>query len=330
MGKLFASLLICVISSINIYSQTFEKIKLDNKLSILNDKVFFNFPSDAKNEARKADIMSTDYNINKETRIVFDIGDKRLVFFAQELFALADKDVLQSIEKLEKPNEVKIQTNKDDLMSILSTPIKYDSTNAAILINRLYVKTSDNTVFRISAYINPEAYKIRKQYQQLTENIFNSISNGNRVNNRTAHQEKFKIFGTEKSLTFQLPADYTITVDQKYDFQVFKFIKYQYLSDTNWAQILIYNGNHPSLVYKDYGLSENDAKKTKGFFLGEPLDWLNFEIKDEDSNIYFNKEQKLDFSKIRKGLQFHISIQSNNKEIIEQLTKIVESIELSN
>lgn len=64
--------------------------------------------------------------------------------------------------------------------------------------------------------------------------------------------------------------------------------------------------------------------------LGEPLVWLNFEIKNEDSNIYYNKEQKLDFSKIRKGLQFHISIQSNNREIIEQLTKIVESIELSN
>jgi hypothetical protein len=328
MKQFLTTLLTVFIASTTLHSQTLDNIKLDNKQSVLNDRAFFFFPTEAKNEARATDIMSADHNINQETRIVFDNGDMRLVFFAQELFALADNDLFQTVSKQDETNQskTKILTDKDNLLSILSTPTKFDSTKNAILVNSLVVKTQDNTLFRISAYINPSAYKMKDQYQKLTENVFSTLTKGTRKNNRSARQEKLEIFGTKKSLTINLPADYCVTIDQKYDFQVFKLHRYQTLTDTTWVQVIIYNGHHPSMVYRDYGLSENDGQKTKGKFLNKNIDWLFFDINERG---FYDKEQKVACDNIEKGLVFHIAMLSNKKELIDDLTKIIETIKLT-
>jgi hypothetical protein len=314
MKQLLSIFLTLFIASTALYGQTLEDIKLDNKLSILNDKAFFYFPTGAKNEKRGVGIMSADPNENEETRIVFDNGDMRLVFFAQELFALADNDLIQTISKQSEKaqSQTKILTNKDSLLSILSIPTKFDSTKNAILINSLVVKTPDNTLFRISAYINPSAYKMKDQYQKLTEDVFSTLTQGTRIVNRSARQVKLEIFGTKKSLTFNLPDNYCVTVDQQYDFQVFKFHRYQTIADTTWIQVIIYNGHYPSMVYRDYGLSENDGQKTKGKFLDKSIDWLLFDI---NQHGIYDKEQKITCDNVEKGLIFHIAMLSNTKRL---------------
>jgi len=327
MKKYLIILLTVFIASTTLHSQTLDNIKIDNKQSILNDKAFFYFPTEAKNEKRGVDIMSADPNANEETRIVFDNGDMRLVFFAQELFALADDHLLQTVsEQGEKyQSKTKILTDKDGLLSILSTPTTFDSTEKAILVNSLVVKTQDNSLFRISAFINPSAYKMKGQYQKLTENVFSTLAKGTRKSNRSARQEKRKIYRTKKSLIFNLPADFCITVDQQYDFQVFKFHRYQTLEDTTWIQVIIYNGHHPSMIYRDYRLVENDGQKTKGKFLDKNIDWLFFDIKQQG---FYLKEQKITCDNVEEGLIFHIAMLSNKKELIDDLTNIVETIKL--
>ena len=329
MKQFLTILLTGFIASTTLQSQTLENIKLDNKQSILNDKAFFYFPTEAKNEKRGVDIMSADPNENEETRIVFDNGDMRLVFFAQELFILADNDLFQTISKQNEKAQLKtkILADKDSLLSILSTPTKFDSTKNAILINSLIIKTQDNTLFKISAYINPSSFKLKDQYQKLTEDVFNTLTKGTRKSNLFARKEKFDIFGTKKSLTFNLPQNYCVTVDQQYDFQVFKFHRYQTITDTTWVQLIIYNGNHPSMVYSDYGFSEKDSQKTKGKFLDKNIDWLFFDI---DQQGFYDKEQKVTCNNIEKGLIFHIAMLSNKKELIDDLTEMVETIEYNN
>ncbi len=327
MRQFLTVLLTIFIASTRLQGQILENIKLDNKLSILNDKVFFYFPTEAKNEKRGVDIMSADPNENEETRIVFDNGDMRLVFFAQELFALADSDLFNTISKRDEKtqSQTKVLTNKDSLLSILTTPTKFDSTKNAILVNSLVIKTSDNTLFRISAYINPSAYKLKDQYRKFTEKVFSTLTKGTRKVNRSARQEIREISGTKKSLIFDLPVNYCVTVDQQYDFQVFKFHRYQTFTDTDWIQVIIYNGHHPSLVYRDYGLSENDGEKTKGKFLDKNIDWLLFNITQQG---FYDKEQKIICDNLEEGLIFHIAMLSNKKELIDDLTKIVETIKL--
>jgi hypothetical protein len=126
-------------------AQNLDTIKIDSKLSVLNDRAFFKFPTNATNIKRGVDIMSADPNANEETRIVLDIGDMRLVFFAQELFAFGDKELLTTISNQNVKDErtTKILADKDSLQSILSTPIKFDTTRNAILVNSLVVRTQD-------------------------------------------------------------------------------------------------------------------------------------------------------------------------------------------
>lgn len=309
------------------HAQNLGKVKLDNKLSILNDRVFFNFPSEAKNEVRSVNIMSADPNKNMETRIVYDNGDKRLVFFAQELFALGDADFQTSVEKIDVESKLNTKRllEKDSMLAILSTPTRFNENKSAILVNALTVRMPDNTVFRIAAYINPSAFKWKDQYQELTENIFASLSKGTRQVNLQAKKEKIDIFGTKKSFVFSLPANYAVTMDQQYDFQVFKLHKYQPFSGNVMQQFIIYVGNHPSMVYRDYGVSENDAQKMEGNFLGNKVTWLLFDLKNQG---FYNKEQLVNADNIEKGLLVHIAMMSTDEALIDEFTKIAESIEL--
>lgn len=329
MIKKYLTLLLTVfIASTALHGQTLENIKIDNKLSILNDRAFFLFPTDAVYEARATNIMSPDPNINEETRIIFDNGDMRLVFFAQELYTLADNNLFQFVSEQNKQNAIKtkILTDREGMLSILSIPTEYDTTEEAILLNNLIVKTEDNTLFTITAYINSSAYKIKEEYQKLTETVFGTLTKGTRIMDRSARKETHKIFGTEKSLTFSLPANYCVTVDQKFDFQVFNLHKYRTITEPNWVQIVIYNGRHPSLVHEEFGLSKNSGQKIKGKFLKQKLDWLFFYMSEYDVYI---KEQTVTCDNVAEGATFHIAMLSNNKELIEEITKIVEKIKVT-
>ncbi|MBO9684460.1 MAG: hypothetical protein J7502_17625 [Flavisolibacter sp.] len=310
-------------------SQKLDTIKIDNQQSILNNRAFFTFPTGAQNIKRGVDIMSADPNENEETRIVLDIGTMRLVFFARELFTLTDNNFVKTISEQneEAGYKVKVLTDKEGLQSVLSTPTMWDSTKDAILINDLLVKMTDQSLFQIDAFINPAAITLKNEFQKLTETVFQTLQAGTRMVNRSARREKKGVEGTKTSLLFTLPQDYFITVDQQYDFQVFKIHKYRMLGDTAWQQLVIYAGYHPSSIYSDYGLGEREAKKIKGKFLNKPVEWWNFFIPGEN---FFDKEQLIPSDAISKGLILHIAMMSNQQKQIDELTKIVEAIQLSN
>ena len=310
-----------------LHAQSLEELKLDNKQSILNDKAFFYFPKAAVNEARAVDIMSADHNINEETRIVFDQGDMRLVFFAQELYLLGNERLFEEVSGQVNENykfNNKILTRKDDLLSVLSTPTVFDSTSGAILINSLLVKMQDNAIFRIDAYINPAAYSKKNEFTGLTEKVFSTLQKGKRTNKRNARQETMEIFGSDKKFRFELPENYGVTVNQKYDFQVFYFHKYQDFADTNWVSVTIYTGHHPSFFYTS-NFRRDQATEIAGEFLGQKVSWLSFA--DKEKGIYL-KEQQIKADEIDFGLIVHVVMRSNRELSMDELTKIIEAVKL--
>jgi hypothetical protein len=187
------------------------------------------------------------------------------------------------------------------------------------------VETQDNSIFRIDAYVNPDGFKLKDQYIKLTEQVFQTILNGSRTNIRKARKETLKIFGTEKKFEFDLPDNYCITIDQQYDFQVFKFHKYTNYGDSNWVDLVIYTGDHPSYFYNEYGFKKDMAIITEGRFLNSQVQWLFF--KNESNGIYL-KEQQVPSDNIRTGLIVHIAMVGNNNIAIDELAKIVEGIKL--
>ncbi|MDZ4808156.1 MAG: hypothetical protein SGI96_07770 [Bacteroidota bacterium] len=326
--------LICSIFTINQtgFSQPVtiaDTTKPDKHITILNNKIFLNFPAAAVVSPRVADIMAADPNENKETRIIMENGKMRMVFMAQELFALSGKTLFYDIAKEVEPDfdfTRKILSDNDSLLAILSTPTLFDSTASAILVNSLLIKSPDNTVSRIDVYINPDAFSLKSEYARLSENIFKTISKGSRRINLDAKEESYKIFGTNSKFLFKLPKNYFVSVDEKYDFGVFKLNKFKnLLTDTTYTSITIYAGRHPSYFHKEYGYTEDKAVKAKGQFLQSPVDWLYF--KDDAQNFYL-KEQFIPSDAIEKGLILHVAILSNKKEVLEELVKIAEGVKI--
>jgi hypothetical protein len=314
----------------NISAQTPPGDSVTNKrLSILNDKYSLAFPSAAKNIPRVADIMAADPNLNRETRIIYENGSHKLVFFAQELYALSGKNLFKDMQAEIQPEfnfTRQLVKDEDSIIIIQSTPSTYDSTGSAILVNSLLIKSPDNTVSRVDAFINPEAFSKKEYYSKIADEIFKSFEKGNRRIDLHAKQETYTIFGTTAKLSFQLPANYYVTVDEKYDFGVFKINKYKKdITDTTYSGISIYCGHHPNFFHADYGYKFEQATKSAGKFLQIPVDWMYF--KDEAQSFYL-KEQIFLENNIEKGMVLHVAMLSNKKEILEELNKIVESVKL--
>ncbi len=298
-------------------------------LSILNDKYFLRFPTGSKNIPRVADIMAADPNKNRETRVVYENGNHKLVFFAQELNALAGNNLFQDVSGAVEPEfdfKRQIITDNDSVLAILSTPQRYDTTTDAILVNSLLVKSPDNTISRIDAYISPSAFTQKETYKWMSDGVFRTITKGPRRVNLNPKSENYKITGTNASFDFRLPQDYFVTVDEKYDFVVFKINKFRKnINDTTYAGISIYAGHHPNFFHADYGYKFQQAVKANGKFVDLPVDWMFFK---DDAQSFYLKEQIVPVDEVEKGLVFHVSMLSNKKSVLDELNKIVESVKL--
>src|SRR5687767_10577392 len=77
---------------------TISTVRLDNRQNILNGRAWLRLPAKAMNEQRARDIMAADPSANRETRIVYDVGTKRLVLFAQELFLKGSENLIADLE----------------------------------------------------------------------------------------------------------------------------------------------------------------------------------------------------------------------------------------
>ncbi|MGZ3751740.1 MAG: hypothetical protein ACXVAU_10720 [Mucilaginibacter sp.] len=271
--------------------------------------------------------MSADPNQEQETRIILDIDKMRLVFYAQELYKFGSGDFYSRVinDKNEIKSKHQILTNKKELFSIQCTPASFDSTENAILINSLLVKTKDNAIIRIDAYINPAAFKDKDEFVALTKRVFGTLQSGPRINNKSQREETVNIFGTKKSFRLFIPPNYTVTVDKKYDFQVIRFHKYAEYGDTSRIDLMIYTGYYPWADYEHYGFEIKSAKNVSGVFLDQKVSWMTFY--DAQKNIFL-KEQKIPSDKIADGLIVHIGMVGDSAASINEQTSIVEAIKL--
>jgi len=296
-----------------------------NEISMLNDRFSFIFPDSAKNQARQTDIMSADPNINRETRVFMDIGSKRVVFFAEDLLVrsidnLESKLISESTEDFSFSVEKK--DNLDSTICYKLTPQKFNKAAEAILINSLIVKNSDNTLSKLSVYLNPKAFEDKATFDNIVSQVFSSFKKGGRKLNLTARTESFKILATKTVFNIKLPENYIVTVDKKYDFEVYKIDQVNLYGDKGFAHLLIYFGFHPSLVSNELNMENSKTKDTEGEYMLQKLPWSNY--KDKKRNLYLREQIFID-DDIQKDVQNHIAMISDNEKKIEELAIIIKN-----
>ena len=183
-----------------------DTTKLDKPISVLNDKLSFSFPTGAINSPRVADIMAANPNMNRETRVIIDDGGKRLVFFAQELYAFGGNKLFDEISKEVEPEfdfQRKILSDSDSVLAILSTPTRFDSTATAILVSSLLVRSPDNTVSRVDVYINPDAWALKEEYIRLTQTVFKTMVKGKRADQPECKRRELYNIRNEQQIRLQ-------------------------------------------------------------------------------------------------------------------------------
>ena len=306
---------------------------LTNKQSILDGRAFLRFPDKAKIELQQRTGHFPLMDHTALTMINVDIQGMRMMFVAQELFAYASGDFLAAAEKAETrffrhPHfKSLLLVNKDAMTAVLSTPLAMDATKPGVLIQDLLVRAGDQSVFRISVYMEGPFDQQKEQVLQLSENIFKTLTPGNRRLNNTKRTERWPIYNSKKELMITLPKDYVITRTTKQEFEMLEFHRISELNDTSRASILIYTRRDPAYLYQNWDLSESEAVKTPGTFSGEPVEWLNF--KREFPRLYL-REQHIQIKKADgENLLVHVAMIYDQPEIPKEFMDIIEAIRIT-
>jgi len=297
-----------------------------NEISILNGRFFCTFPDSAKNIPRSTNIMSADPNKNDETRVVYNVGDKRVVFFAEELYIKSVADLEKKLKEestKDYPLAVKTIYDKDSSICISTTPSQFDPTQAAIFLKGIIVKSPDNTLSRFSVYLNPKAYADRAAMEKMVDQVFASFRKGGKRLNLSARTETFNVLGTKTQMLLKLPVDYVVTLDKKYDFEVYRVRKLATYGEADHADLNIYYGFHPSMFNTELNLSNFKQADSPGEFMFQKINWMNFK---DDSKKIFVREQLFTDDDIQKDAQIHIGMISNNPKLVEELTEIIKQL----
>ncbi len=278
-----------------------------NVISLLNDRFYCTFPDSAKNTARETNIMSADPNINNETRVIYDIGDKRIVFFAVELYIKSVDDLERELKKESSKNyplAVKTIYDKDSVKCIRLTPSKFDEKKNAIFVNSIIIVNADNSLSKMSVYLNPKAYSDKRTFDKITEEVFASFKKGRKRLNLNEHTESFKILDTKTEMPIKLPNNYIVTIDKKYGFEVYKVKKVVTYGDTTQGDLIIYFGFYPSFVNKELQLENYKKPDTDGEFMFQKMKWMNFQ--DVKRNLFLREQLFVD-DDIQQNTKIHIA-----------------------
>ena len=270
--------------------------------------------------------MSAGSNANRETRVIYDIGDKRIVYFAQELLLKSVNDLektLKSQSSAEYPFAVKTIFNKDSVQCINIIPEKFDDKAAAILISTVIIKNADNTLSRFDAYLNPKAFADRTTFDKINEQVLSSFRKGTRRINLNSRIDSFFVLGSKNIVQINLPKDYMITVDNAGDFETYNIKKVVAYGDTLDASIIIYFGFHPSLFSAELQLTNFKTRDTDGEFMGQKMQWMNFN--DSERKLLL-REQVFADDDIGENAKIHIALIANDQKLMNELTLIVKNI----
>lgn len=300
-----------------------DTLGLRNRQSILAGRIFLRFPDSAQNIHRGVDIMEADPNTILETRIVLDQGADRMVFFAHEPMIRMDEGLPAALAK-RAPGAPKAALfyDKDSLQAYIMPDDSPDTNRPAIRLSSLLVRMPDNTLLQVDAYINPAAWPRREAYRRLAGEVFRSLEKGPRRINRSARSETVKIIGGSR-LRIPVPADYLLTVDKQYDFQVIRLRPLRGYADTGWHSLTIYIGSHPSLFSDEYHPKEEDISIIEGRFLGKKVAWQQVAVKAE-GKLY--REQIIPAGEGEGGLVYHVAMVSDEKAALEELNRVVEGV----
>jgi hypothetical protein len=327
-NTLFLTLLLAIFLQ-TASAQDLDQLPLDQPMSILEGKAFLDLPAGAVNIGQVPDPQSPLYHEHGYTVIRLVLGEDSLRFWATNEFFFAGDGYLEKWLSPETPleNNRKVLLNQDGLVAVLLTPEGFDATKERVHLLRLFVRTPDNLLFRISVDINQAALPRKDAYLQLAERVLRTLRVGEPDKGLSPRQETCAIATSNQAVRFELPPRYYILRHDNRSLQTFS-VRYYYADEMGelWHELALYFAEASDLRFQYRNVPEKDIRHIKGTFLGEKTKWQTYE--ESGRSTCYVREQLFPFESLGPGIQLHVRMTTNDPKRLDEMTKIAEGIRL--
>ncbi|NQU19712.1 MAG: hypothetical protein HQ567_00405 [Candidatus Nealsonbacteria bacterium] len=301
----------------------------ERPVPLLGDRLRVRMPRDAEIEARGRSLMGADESAEEETRVVFDLGDMRLVLMANETFTTAGEDFESQVRKLDQEVKEEGRTARSSLIveedgfRVYQTdtdPI--DTNDEAIAVVSAWVVHSDGTVQSLFAYANGPAAKDLEEVRALFSRVLKTLAPGTKRLDSAARTCQLDVYSQTGGLAIDLPENYVATVQHGPDFLVHRFRKIVPFGETSPA-IGVYVGGHPNYQHKQQGVQGKKWEKVGGTLLGRNADWFKYADGDGISLEAIRPLEEID-----DYLMLHAFMHAPNVKQLEEIKKITRTMRL--
>ena len=229
----------------------------DTPTGLLAGRLSARFPAGAVLEARRRGIMSAPEADERETRVVWTSGERKIVVMVYEQLETAGDDLRKDVADVVKTwDEAKpdafavadFPLRDAKLRACAVTPAAIDPEREAVFIFGLFTATDDRAIQHIAVYANPEAAKEAAGCTALARKIAGTVAPGGRAlvraaGRRTLHEAE------GRRLTIEVPEGFVTTSQKGPDFKVTSIAQLVPIGKPR-AVVGAYLGGHPRYHYE--------------------------------------------------------------------------------
>jgi hypothetical protein len=287
---------------------------------LLADHLALCVPTVAISQARGHNIMAAPEPDERETRIVVDAGEQRLVLMVRELHRSPGEPfaehVAKSFEPLKAEHEslaiAPLDPPVPGLTVLLVQPAKVDTSATAVPLFWAEVAHPDGSVQDLGFYVNPAGAKDLPAAQGLARRMLATLRAGSRKVSSVAHEQA--LGGT---LRIDLPADAAYSCQQGVDFVVHHVDLVVPVGDFA-GHLGVFIGGYPEKP-------KDSTLRVPASILGKPAEWLLTE-RDDDGDHLFSANVIVPLPSGGDGEVMHLFVAASSKDVRDRLMQIAGTV----
>ncbi|MBI5534683.1 MAG: hypothetical protein HY898_18300 [Deltaproteobacteria bacterium] len=254
-------------------------------MELLGGRLRVSVPAGAKAVPRRRSIMAAEEATTEETRVILDPGTSgvpKFVMLAREGFEIGSKDPIKDVQVLvkeDKDERYRIEpfTAGGGLKAAAFYPEGKAHGDGPLLAMGVFLEQPDDTIQTVLFFILPEMIGERPAWEAKAKSIAASLSSGGKKLELPAGERKLDT-GEGSDLVLQVPRGFVINRQDGPDFFVYHVRKLTRVGAPP-AMLGLYVGGHPSYQYKQNERGEEGLVRTKGTLLGQPVEWVNWDMR---------------------------------------------------
>lgn len=248
----------------------------EKPISLLDGRMEIRMPAAAVVEARQQGIMAAPEAAQRETRIVLDAGEQRMVVMTWEQFASAGEGFEAAARKGALPDtKVEAFAPAEGLKGWRVEPARLDPDDEAAEVARALIADGDGHVMLVAVYVNPPSSQNDETGSRaLAAKILASLRPGARKLDLSAREVVLETLPDTRTVRLHLPAGWIHYSQPGPDFVVHHLQQVVALGESP-PIAGVYFGGHPSWFHDKKKVT---VEREAGTLLGTATEWRKWKL----------------------------------------------------